>query len=177
MRLESWFSAAAALGAALAWLSLSNPLTPARAADNPPPKPKPAAAAASKSPARYVGSKKCASCHEENYGRYVKYSKKSRSYRSIRRMQRGLTAAERRDCYRCHTTAYGLPGGFVSLAETPHQQNVGCEACHGPGSRHVKSEDKKDITRQVPNQRCKSCHVSARIKAFHHVPLTYGGAH
>jgi len=173
MRLVSWFSFAVALAAGLAWLGLSSPVDPARAADNPPPKP----AAAAKSPARYVGSKKCAACHEENYARYAKYSKKSHSYRSILRMQRGLTAAQKRGCYRCHTTGYGRAGGFVSPAKTPLLKNVGCESCHGPGSRHVKSEDKKDITRQVPTKRCNSCHVSARIKAFHHVPLTYGGAH
>jgi predicted CXXCH cytochrome family protein len=128
-------------------------------------------------PPVFVGSNKCASCHEEIYKRFIKFSAKSRSYRSIRRMERGLTPQEKKHCYDCHTTGHGRPGGFVSLAKTPLLKNVGCESCHGPGSNHAQSEEKKQIRRRVPQSVCQSCHVSARIKAFKHVPLTYGGAH
>lgn len=151
------------------------------------PTPKPAAAkpvakptakpAPKAPPLLFVGSKKCGECHETQYQRYVKHSKKSRSYQSILKMEKGLTPEEKRGCYQCHSTGYGRPGGFVSLERTPLLKDIGCEACHGPGSRHVKSEESKDIRRKPGNKRCLACHVSARIKAFKHAPLTYGGAH
>jgi hypothetical protein len=171
MRFVAGVTAGAAGGLALTgfiisgWISLAGAAGPGGA--------KPAAATGF----TYVGSQKCAECHEENFQRFIKHSPKSRSYRSIRRMERGLTSREKRHCYDCHTTGHGRPGGFVSLAKTPQLKNIGCESCHGPGSGHVKNEDKKQIRRRVPLSTCQKCHVSARIKAFKHVPLTYGGAH
>ncbi len=171
MRFRAWVTVGAAAGLTLSGLVLFGWISAAGAADSSAAKPAPSTGF------RYVGSQKCASCHEEIYKRFIKYSPKSRSYRSIRRMERGLTPQEKQHCYDCHTTGHGRPGGFVSLAKTPYLKDIGCESCHGPGSGHVKSEDKKQIRRRVPESICRKCHVSARIKAFKHVPLTFGGAH
>jgi hypothetical protein len=40
-------------------------------------------------------------------------------------------------CQQCHTTGYGLPGGFESRAATPVLVSVGCENCHGPSAAHA----------------------------------------
>jgi hypothetical protein len=46
-------------------------------------------------------------------------------------------------CFRCHTTASSVRGRFDESKAIP---GVTCEACHGPGVRHVKAmRDKKDI--------------------------------
>ena len=91
--------------------------------------------------------------------------------------RRALTEQELRECYGCHTTGYGQPGGFRSLQETPGLKNNGCEVCHGPGSRHVESEDPEDLVQEVTVESCIACHNSDRVAAFHFKPLLYGGAH
>lgn len=50
-------------------------------------------------------------------------------------MSRVVPAAEVRRCFACHTTASGTGLGDVNFAELI--PGVTCEACHGPGSRHV----------------------------------------
>jgi hypothetical protein len=40
-------------------------------------------------------------------------------------------------CQQCHTTGYGLPGGFESRAKSASLVGVGCESCHGPSAAHV----------------------------------------
>ncbi|MBM3878278.1 MAG: hypothetical protein FJ387_00910 [Verrucomicrobia bacterium] len=70
------------------------------------------------------------------------------------------------DCGACHTTGWvpvsqggvrhdGLPGMAGSFAEP----GVQCEACHGPGGRHVVSLSKNDIKRDTSSALCGSCHV------------------
>ena len=52
-------------------------------------------------------------------------------------------------CATCHTTGYRVTrldeaSGRVLEADM-REHNVGCEACHGPGSKHAKSEKRADI--------------------------------
>jgi len=126
---------------------------------------------------RYVGSQACRECHEEQYASYQKNAKKAHSWESVALMAPKLKPQELRRCYQCHTTGYGRPGGFVSLQETPHQKNLGCECCHGPGSRHVESEDAADIKGKLKIADCLGCHNQERVGAFHFRPLIYGGGH
>lgn len=125
----------------------------------------------------YVGSEVCAQCHEEQYKAFLAYSKKARSFLSISKMRKGLTEEELRKCYECHTTGYGHPTGFRSSVETPGLKNAGCEVCHGPGSKHVKSEAAKDIKGNLTAQDCQRCHSAERVEAFKYRPLIYGGGH
>ncbi len=125
----------------------------------------------------YVGSKACSSCHEEEYQSFIKNSKKAHSFSSILKMKKGLSSNEIRECYKCHTTGYGKPGGFISEQATPHLKNVGCEACHGPGSAHVESEDASDIIGKVDKESCNGCHNAERVNAFNYKPILYSGAH
>ncbi len=125
----------------------------------------------------YVGSEVCQPCHPNEYKSFMEYAKKSRSFHSIERMQKGLSKDEIKQCYSCHTTGYGRPGGFVSPEKTPHLKNAGCEVCHGPGSLHIKTEDSSDIRAKLTMKDCETCHTSERIRAFRFRPLIHGGAH
>jgi hypothetical protein len=125
----------------------------------------------------YVGSRTCGSCHEEEYRNYTTYAKKSHSFEAIRKMAEGLTPAEIKECYGCHTTGYGKPGGFQTVEATPELQNAGCEVCHGPGSVHAETGSPADINRHPSLETCNTCHTSSRVAAFNYRPLVYGGAH
>jgi hypothetical protein len=125
----------------------------------------------------YVGSTACRDCHEAEYSNFHNFAKKAHSFESIRRMKTRLTPAEFRGCFECHTTGFGRPGGFRSEEETPDLMNAGCEVCHGPGSRHVVSTDRKDIKGRLTLEDCAVCHNQDRIDAFNFKPMIYGGGH
>ncbi|MBI4848331.1 MAG: hypothetical protein HY808_07140 [Nitrospirae bacterium] len=98
--------------------------------------------------AEYIGAKKCKACHMKEY----KAWEKTLMATSFENLKPGVKAAEKTkakldpnkdytadpNCLRCHTTGYGKPGGFKSIAETPDLANVQCESCHGPGSEYSK---------------------------------------
>jgi len=125
----------------------------------------------------YVGSLTCKSCHPGEYANFITYAKKSTSFESIEKQMKHLTPQEIKKCYPCHTTGYGKPGGFVSLEETPHLKNAGCEVCHGPGAEHARTSDPAAIIRNLSKKDCEICHISERVKAFKYKPLIHGGAH
>lgn len=126
----------------------------------------------------FVGIKACQDCHEEQYENFTKYSKKAHSDKSVKIMAPDLTNDELKQCYTCHTTGYGQPGGFVSYEQTPHLGIVGCETCHGPGHDHVESGGDADlIQRTMTMEDCETCHNAERVQAFNFKPLIYSGAH
>lgn len=80
------------------------------------------------------------------------------------------------NCGSCHTTGWkslaegsvhqeGLPGMHGSFAAS----GVECEACHGPGSRHVDApfaEKKDEITIDTSAAMCGQCHVRGATNAI-----------
>ncbi len=125
----------------------------------------------------YVGSKACADCHEDEYNTFIKYSPKVHSFESVMKLKKDLSAEEFTSCLKCHTTGYGQPGGFKSVEKTPQLKEVGCEVCHGPGSKHCESEDPSDISMASSFRQCEVCHTKAISEEFDFKPLLHGGAH
>ena len=96
---------------------------------------------------RYVGPQVCARCHP----RQAESWQKTRMANSFDVLRARVKPAEKkmggldpdkdytRDpfCLPCHTTGYGLTGGFVSLKKTPGMAGVTCEACHGHGGTYA----------------------------------------
>lgn len=72
----------------------------------------------------------------------------------------------KKECAGCHTT------GFSVENECFVEPGIGCEACHGSGSKHIKSRDPKDIvsTKSVTAERmemvCISCHTSGMDNSY-----------
>ncbi len=93
---------------------------------------------------KYIGAKKCKACHIKQF----KSWEATRMSGSFENLKAGIKAEEKKKakidpnkdytadkgCLKCHTTGYGKPGGFTTIAETPDLAGVQCEGCHGPGS-------------------------------------------
>lgn len=61
-------------------------------------------------------------------------------------------------CQRCHTTGFGLPGGFVSARTSTTRTNVGCESCHGPSALHAADPEKPTGFGAAAKDQCTTCH-------------------
>lgn len=78
----------------------------------------------------YIGVKKCASCHFQQYMTWAK-TKHAKTFDLLpANYQTDAT------CIKCHTTGHGEPTGFKDKATTPNLVGTSCEKCHGPGSKH-----------------------------------------
>ncbi len=95
----------------------------------------------------YLGPMKCKTCHEKQF----KDWQDTRMARSFEVLKPGAALEAKRlakldpnadythdtTCLPCHTTGYGLVGGFSTIEQTPHMAGVTCESCHGPGGGYV----------------------------------------
>lgn len=99
----------------------------------------------------YVGTKACQTCHGPQYDEWSETAHAG-ALISIEKQQGKVPP----QCQTCHTTAAGLPGGFVSRDATPTLASVGCESCHGAGRRHL--EDPERPFGKIGLSSCTVCH-------------------
>jgi nitrate/TMAO reductase-like tetraheme cytochrome c subunit len=79
-------------------------------------------------------------------------------------------------CATCHATGYRLlaydPAKPAAQKVAMSERNTGCEACHGPGARHVETQRKEDVfnparaTKEQASLVCGYCHVRKENEAF-----------
>lgn len=65
------------------------------------------------------------------------------------------------DCASCHTTGYrpeGNQDNLPGLIGTWQEDNVGCEACHGPGEHHVNDPYQVQMPIYRDSESCGACH-------------------
>jgi len=87
--------------------------------------------------ATYVGSKKCKKCHLKIHKNWAKRGH-AKAMEKIKDEDLDKTCeVTKKKCLACHVTGFGKEGGWKSKDETPGLAEVGCEACHGPGSDHI----------------------------------------
>jgi nitrate/TMAO reductase-like tetraheme cytochrome c subunit len=144
--------------------------------------------------ADYVGSKKCGLCHRAYATAWAEtpHAKafallQSADDKKVAEMAEKLgvkvegKAAESPACVGCHVTGMGLPGGYTAGAENAELlTNVTCEACHGPGSLHVKAAkaDKKAmINGAVSEKMCMQCHTKEMSPDFDFAKYVEKGVH
>jgi hypothetical protein len=98
-----------------------------------------------------AGSESCVKCHANDCTAWVG-TKHGHAWQTL------LDKESQMDpyCQHCHTTGYGLPGGFRSIAASAARVNVGCESCHGPAQAHVNTPTVHTL--YDARDRCLQCH-------------------
>ncbi len=117
----------------------------------------------------YVGNRACQPCHQKQFDGWAKTAHASAINILIQRKKEHENA-----CLPCHTTGMNQ-GGFISMAQTPHLAGVQCEACHGPGEKHL--QNPKNKMSPAGEQVCRRCHNPARDPVFDFAYRSKTGIH
>lgn len=107
----------------------------------------------------YVGSFACGVCHKVIYDHWYKTTHGA-SYNTLI----GVGHQYDPECIKCHTTGYGDVSGFLNYQKNRNLIDVGCESCHGAGSKHIKSVKNDYGTTGESN--CVICHNSEHSPKF-----------
>ncbi|MFI5402631.1 MAG: multiheme c-type cytochrome [Planctomycetota bacterium] len=93
--------------------------------------------------ATYIGAKACKKCHIKEDKTWKKM-KHASAWENLPEKYRDPAQKDEkgRACISCHVTGYGKEGGFVDAKTSEDLLGVGCEACHGPGSKHREAGQK-----------------------------------
>lgn len=132
--------------------------------------------------ASYIGTEACGTCHKTSAISW-EMSVHAKAFEALKpgvKKQEKLNAkldpdkdyTEDRKCLKCHTTGFEEDGGFKDMASTPAMAGVGCESCHGAGSKYkwVHARN-KNFTRAEAKAAgevfgsedaavCNACHIS-----------------
>lgn len=101
---------------------------------------------------RIAGSGSCAGCHAAEFAAWQRMGH-AHAWQTLAAKHFEVDP----QCMQCHTTGYGLPGGFATRATTPDRVSVGCENCHGPSAAHVADPARRRTPFKAADQ-CTQCH-------------------
>ncbi|MFO7654864.1 MAG: cytochrome c family protein [Candidatus Krumholzibacteriia bacterium] len=176
----------AALLTALAGLLLVRPAPPVAAQDDHEP--------------MLVGAPRCKMCHGQSTGDQWSVwedSAHARAWEALATPQaraiaeeRGLADAQQApECLRCHATTAFLGEGCELAPNNSYalSEGVGCEACHGPGSKYMVMSVMRNRARAIENglwlnggaEHCQKCHneQSPTFEGFDHAEFWARIAH
>ena len=121
----------------------------------------PPTSAAAPADYRIAGSATCLACHAQD-ATIWHASHHASAWRTL--VAKGSEVDP--SCQQCHTTGYGLPGGFDRRGAPGADGlvGVGCESCHGPSLAHVR--DVHVRTPFVAFDQCVRCHDHEDSPAF-----------
>jgi hypothetical protein len=127
--------------------------------------------------ASFVGNGECASCHVQEQA-FWETTKHAHAVETLEKRNKLFDQS----CIGCHVVGYEKPGGSVigklhyeaELGDRTIEKNledVGCENCHGPGSKHIQSPLDASGTPQhidpTPGEdACMQCHVPEHSPKF-----------
>jgi mono/diheme cytochrome c family protein len=113
----------------------------------------------------YVGSESCIGCHESLNKKHIETWKKSpMASKAFSLIQ---NEKDKTKCILCHTT------GYDPAKKAYKEENVGCEACHGPGEKYQEMMMGADaieggkIARENGLKSCTRCHHPHIAKEDH----------
>lgn len=112
---------------------------------------------------KYLGSENCHSCHGYEFDKWAN-QKHAHAYETL------VKAGSESDpeCIGCHVVGFGYESGF-DLQKYPDKfKGVGCEVCHGPGSKHFQAmtTGKGESGISGPKTKCIECHTTERSPGY-----------
>ena len=122
------------------------------------------ATAAPQKPSLYLGWRRCAGCHPAQKTTWLK-SRHAGSYQTLvaKKQQFNL------DCLPCHVTGISATNEQQAFALADEYRQVGCEACHGAGNEHTKTNGKRSIPVPHPTAEiCLRCHTPEHSDDFNY---------
>jgi len=112
---------------------------------------------------QFAGADACQGCHKQDYDLW-------KNSGHAHAMETLIPVEKDRDpeCVSCHSLAYGLDGGFLSLKTTPQYAGIQCENCHGPRRDHISNPAAKDPREKsvAPKDVCTTCHFNPHSSQF-----------
>ncbi len=111
--------------------------------------------------AGFIGVDACTKCHKEPREVWDG-TRHAHAYATLADQEKQFNL----DCVSCHVTGYEQPGGST-VTHVSGLENVQCEVCHGPGSKHA-SDPKhvKPVTSKPKGDACVACHHSPHVEGF-----------
>ncbi|HYS78725.1 MAG TPA: multiheme c-type cytochrome, partial [Candidatus Dormibacteraeota bacterium] len=103
--------------------------------------------------AAYTGAAACAPCHAAETGQWETTPHASAYATLLSKRRQGVPG-----CFACHVTGYRQPTGYRVSSDVA-LRHVQCEACHGPGSKHVKDPRRDNIVGVPAAAVCTECHT------------------
>jgi hypothetical protein len=123
----------------------------------------------------FAGNGACVDCHEESFGVW-KASKHAHAYDTLEQLGKQYHL----DCVGCHVTGHERPGGVCRVDKVAGREDVGCESCHGPGSKHVADPSADNVRKGNDPAVCMSCHNVENSPHFdfaRYLPRVLGPGH
>jgi hypothetical protein len=108
----------------------------------------------------YVGVDVCSTCHTSERA-FWNHTQHAAAYPALSSEHKEFNF----DCVGCHVTGYDKPGGST-VVHVEKLENVQCEVCHGPGSRHA-NMPLDDTLISIPEQSfcAATCHHPPHVKS------------
>jgi PKD repeat protein len=113
----------------------------------------------------FVGAARCNGCHGDKVAEWSETAHASAL--SALQDTNGVISVSNQNYVVYRSVGYGQPGGFVNPVSTPQLANVGCEACHGPGSAHINISGRQyhpAVT--LSPALCGGCHGTADMPTY-----------
>lgn len=112
--------------------------------------------------ASFIGVEECTNCHDEER-KVWDGTPHSHAYKTLQDDFKEYNL----ECVSCHVTGYDKPGGST-VTYVEKLKDVQCEECHGPGSLHAKTPNKKGLIILKPDpQSCVAqCHHPPHVENF-----------
>lgn len=109
----------------------------------------------------YAGQAECELCHEAAV-QFWRTTRHSHAWQTLEKSDKTFDV----ECVSCHVTGWQEAGGSA-LGHTDRLQNVQCEACHGPASKHAEmGGGEAYVKRAVPSSQCERCHNQLHSPRF-----------